>query len=181
MPAVPSWSTEIPSRLRLATMTRVSSLSRTPLRRDVPSASPATTSARFVMLLEPGGRTDARNGRLTGMTASGSEGFVMCSGIEFRVEASEKAYWSVYCKTSALGWLGSSLRAPSAAATLTFNERRICAASGDGVGTGEPHSPENRIRLYRLVKGQTRGRPNGKFQRTVTLRSSVKVRRLSRG
>ena len=43
-------------------MTRVSSLSKAPVSSDSPRASAAQTNARFVMLLEPGGRTLACKG-----------------------------------------------------------------------------------------------------------------------
>ncbi len=63
-----SCSTSKPSRRRLSTMTRVSSLSRTPFSVVVPDDSAATTSARLVRLFEPGGRIVPRTGSATGET-----------------------------------------------------------------------------------------------------------------
>ena len=54
-----SWSTTSPSWRKASPINRVSSLSSAPASVDVPSASAAQTSARFVMLFEPGGRIEA--------------------------------------------------------------------------------------------------------------------------
>ena len=54
-------ATAIPSSPSAAIITRVSSLSSAPRSVDAPSASAAHTSARLVMLFDPGGRTRARD------------------------------------------------------------------------------------------------------------------------
>ena len=53
-----SVATPIPSADNPAAITRVSWLSRTPVSRLSPRARAAQTSARLVMLLEPGGRIE---------------------------------------------------------------------------------------------------------------------------
>ena len=57
-----SCSTLTPSRRSASIITRVSSLSSTPVNSDSPTARAAQTSARLVMLFEPGGRIVARSG-----------------------------------------------------------------------------------------------------------------------
>ena len=54
--------TSIPRDFNPAIITRVSSLSSAPRSVDLPLASAAQTSARLVMLFDPGGRTVARMG-----------------------------------------------------------------------------------------------------------------------
>ena len=56
-----------PARPRPSIITRVSSLSSAPVSVEVPSASAAQTSARFVMLFDPGGRTRPRIGSGDGL------------------------------------------------------------------------------------------------------------------
>src|SRR5690606_5242489 len=55
-----------PSFARQSSMAWVSSLTKAPVRVDSPRARAAQTSARLVMLLEPGGRIVARSGPETG-------------------------------------------------------------------------------------------------------------------
>ena len=55
-----SWRTPIPSRPSDSIITCVSSLSSAPVSVELPRASAAQTSARLVMLLEPGGRIEPR-------------------------------------------------------------------------------------------------------------------------
>ena len=52
----------IPKRPSASIISRVSSLSRAPTSSDSPPASAAQTSARFVMLFDPGGRILPRTG-----------------------------------------------------------------------------------------------------------------------
>src|SRR4051812_45024333 len=62
-----------PSARTASIIAQVSSANSAPLRVVVPSASAAQSSARLVMLLDPGGRTDVEGARVSGVMARTSE------------------------------------------------------------------------------------------------------------
>ena len=72
-PPPQSGSTVAPRVANPAAMTRVSSLSSTPVSVLGPRAKAAQTKARFVMLLEPGGRMLPLTGAVTTGMASGAD------------------------------------------------------------------------------------------------------------
>jgi len=67
-----SAATSMPSAASPAAITRVSWLSSAPDSRLVPRAKAAQTSARFVMLFDPGGRIEPSIGRVQTGMGSGS-------------------------------------------------------------------------------------------------------------
>ena len=67
-----SATTGMRRRTRLSAIASVSSAVSAPSMREVPSASAAATSARFVKLRDPGTRTVAFGGAASGSTSYGS-------------------------------------------------------------------------------------------------------------
>jgi hypothetical protein len=130
-----SFVSRSPSRRRLSIMTRVSSLSSTPVRRDEPSASAATIRARLVTLLEPGGRTVARMGPRTDSIAI--EGFCVGSFV-------------------ARGWLGSFTVLDCNGSRQAATDGRLRRRSRRELLEDVPDNPQRRNRRHDNSDRQSR-------------------------
>src|SRR3954470_22245674 len=86
-----------PRSCRHSTITWVSSLQSAPEITDSPSANAASTSARFVMLFEPGTAMDARTGSVSGTISMHSGIGMIAAHLPYSGELLDPHHWSRRC------------------------------------------------------------------------------------